>query len=113
MDALLCALMALYLDFKPVSKSFPNPEGLLSETLPSVTTKAANEVVLAVSIQSKELAKEQPCVIQACITVYKSIIINNCSYYIANSELNSSKIVIFEIFLQNFLPLLQNFLLRK
>ena len=55
-----------------MSKSLPDPEGLLSETLPSATIKAANEAVLATS-------KERLCVIRTCITIYKSIIINNCS----------------------------------
>ena len=59
-----------------MSKSLPDPEGLLSETLPSATTKAANEAVLAASKQPKELAKEWPCVIRACVTIYESIIIN-------------------------------------
>ena len=69
---LVSAPMALYRYLKPVSKSLPDPEGLLSETLPSATIKAANEAVLAAS-------KEQPCVIRTCVTIYKSIIINNCS----------------------------------
>ena len=47
--------MALYRYFKPVSKSLPDPEGLLSETLPSATIKAANEAVLAASKQPKAL----------------------------------------------------------
>ena len=44
---LVNAPMALYRYFKPVSKSLPDPEGLLSETPPSATIKAANEAVLA------------------------------------------------------------------
>ena len=44
-DALVSAPMALYRYFKPVSKSLPDAEGPLSETLPlaTVTIKAANE----------------------------------------------------------------------
>ena len=85
--------MALYRYFKPVYKSLPDPEGSLSETLPSATIKAANEAVLAVSKQPKG----RPCVIPTCVTIYKSIIINNCSYYIGISVVNSLKFVIFEI----------------
>ena len=84
---LVSAPMALYQYFKPVSKSLPNPEGLLSETLPSATIKAANEAVLAAS-------KEQPCVIQTFVTIYKSIIINNCTEFFKICNLrnfNSSK----------------------
>ena len=59
MDALfsapISATMALYRYFKPVSKSLPDPEGLLSKTLPSATIKAANEAVLAASKQPKVL----------------------------------------------------------
>ena len=59
MDALfsapISATMALYRYFKPVSKSLPDPEGLLSETLPSATIKAANEAVLAALKQPKAL----------------------------------------------------------
>ena len=55
MDALVSALMALYRYFKPVSKGLPDPEGPLSETLPSATIKAANEAVLAASKQPKVL----------------------------------------------------------
>ena len=47
--------MALYPYFKPVSKGLPDPEGPLSETLPSATIKAANEAVLAASKQPKVL----------------------------------------------------------
>ena len=63
MDALVSGPIALYRYFKPVSKSLLDSEGLLSETVPSATIKAANEAVLAVLKQPKELAKEQPCVI--------------------------------------------------
>ena len=55
MDALVSAPMALYQYFKPASKSLPDPEGLLSETLLSATIKAANEAVLAASKQLRIL----------------------------------------------------------
>ena len=55
MDTLISAPMALYRYFKPVSKCLPDPEGPLSETLPSATIKAANEAVLAASEQPKVL----------------------------------------------------------
>ena len=58
MDALVSALMALYQYFKPVSKSLPDPEGPLSETLPSATIKAANEAVLAALKQPKVLRSD-------------------------------------------------------
>ena len=45
--------MAFYQYFKPVSKSLPDQEGLLSKTLPPATIKAANEAVLAASKQFK------------------------------------------------------------
>ena len=56
-DALVSAPMALYRYFKPMSKSLPDPEGLLSKTLPSDTIKAANEVMLATSKQPKVLRR--------------------------------------------------------
>ena len=59
---LVSAPMALYQYFKPVSKTQPDPEGPLFETLPSATIKAANEVVLVTS-------KEQPSVIRTCVTL--------------------------------------------
>ena len=43
MNALVSALKALYRYFKPMSKSLPDPEGQLSDTLPSATIKAARE----------------------------------------------------------------------
>ena len=59
MDALVSAPKALYQYFKPMSKSLPDPEGRLSDTLPSATIKAAreaaNEAVLAASKQPKFL----------------------------------------------------------
>ena len=58
MNALVSAPMALYQYFKPVSKSLPDPEGLLPKTLPSATIKAANEAVLATSQQPKDEPKE-------------------------------------------------------
>ena len=58
MDALVNALTALYRYFKLVSKSLPDPEGPLSETLPSATIKAANEAVLAASEQPKVLTSD-------------------------------------------------------
>ena len=58
MDALISAPMAHYQYFKPVSKSLPDPEDLLSETLPSATIKAANEAVLATSKQPKVLRSD-------------------------------------------------------
>ena len=58
MDALVSAPMALYGYFKLVSKSLPDPEGLLSEAMPSATIKAANETVLAASRQSKVLRSD-------------------------------------------------------
>ena len=52
-------MSTLYRYFKPISKSLPDPEGPLSETLPSATIKAANEAVLAASKQppNKQLSK--------------------------------------------------------
>ena len=55
---LVSAPMALYGYFKPASKSLPDPEGLLSKTLPSATIKAANEAVLAASKQPKVLRSD-------------------------------------------------------
>ena len=55
MDALGSDPMALYQYFKQVSKSLPDPKGLLSETLLSATIKAANETVLAALKQPKVL----------------------------------------------------------
>ena len=109
MGELICAPMALYRYFKSVSKSLPYPEGPLSKTLPSATIKAANEAVLAVLKQ----LKGQPCVIQTCITINKSIIINNCSCYIATGVYLS--IEFFEIFkfLNLILLLLQNFCFKN
>ena len=49
--------MSLDRYFKPVPKRLPDPEGPLSQTLPSVTIKAANEAVLAATSKS---AKERP-----------------------------------------------------
>ena len=49
-DALVSALMALYQYFKPVSKSLPDTEGTLFETLPSAAIKAANEDVLGTNL---------------------------------------------------------------
>ena len=46
--------MALYHYFKPVSKSLPDPEGPLSEALPTTSIKAANEAVLAAMKESNE-----------------------------------------------------------
>ena len=69
MEALVSAPMALYQYFKPVSKSLPDPEGLLSKTLPSVTIKAANEVaskqpkVLTIKA-ANEVASKQPKVLR-------------------------------------------------
>ena len=69
-----------------------------SETLLSATIKAANEAVLAAS-------KERSCVIRTCVTIYKSIIINNCStefFEICNlRNFNSSKFK-FCLFCKNF-----------
>ena len=89
MAAFVSALIALYQYFKMVFKSLPDPEGLLSKRLPSVTVKATNEAVLAASKQYKE----RSCVIQACVTIYKLII----RIVTTNSVLNSSKFVIFKI----------------
>ena len=52
-------MSTLYRYFKLISKSLPDPEGPLSETLPSATIKAANEAVLAASKQppNKQLSK--------------------------------------------------------
>ena len=58
MDALVSAPMGLYLYFKPVSKSQPDPEGPLSETLLSAIIKVANEAVLAASKQPKVLRSD-------------------------------------------------------
>ena len=49
--------MSLDRYFKPVPKRLPDPEGPLSQTLPSVTIKAANEAILAATSQP---AKERP-----------------------------------------------------
>ena len=49
--------MSLYRYFKSVPKRLPDPEGPLSETLPSATINAANEAVLAASKQPR---KERP-----------------------------------------------------
>ena len=58
-SSLVSAPKALYRYFKPVSKSLPDTEGWLSDTLPSATIKAArevaNEAVLAASKQPKFL----------------------------------------------------------
>ena len=51
--AISSALMSLYRYFKP--KRLPDPEGPLSETLPSASIKAANKAVLASSKQQEEL----------------------------------------------------------
>ena len=58
MDTLVSAPTALYGYFKPVSKSLPDPEGLLSEAMPSATIKAANKTVLATSKQPKVLRSD-------------------------------------------------------
>ena len=54
MDALVSAPMSLYRYFKPMSKSFPDPEGPLSETLPLATIEAANEAVLATGFKTTQ-----------------------------------------------------------
>ena len=54
MDALVSAPMSLYRYFKPMSKSLPDLEGLLSETLPSATIEAANEAVLAAGFKTTQ-----------------------------------------------------------
>ena len=58
MDALVSAPMAFYQYFKPLSKSLPDPEGLLTKTLLSATIKAANEAVFAASKQPKVLRSD-------------------------------------------------------
>ena len=45
---------SLYRYFKPVAKSLPDPEGTLSQTLPSATIKAANEAMHAGVFQTTE-----------------------------------------------------------
>ena len=49
--------MSLYQYFKPVAKNLPDPEGPLSDVLPSLTIKAANDAVLATSRQLKQAPK--------------------------------------------------------
>ena len=44
---IVSAPISLYRYFKPMSKSLPDPEGQLSEAMPSATIEAANETVLA------------------------------------------------------------------
>ena len=54
-DMFVSASMALYRYFKLASKSLPDPEGPLTETLPSATIMAANEAVLTVSKQANAI----------------------------------------------------------
>ena len=49
--------MSLYRYFKPVGKNLPDPEGPLSNVLPSSTIKAANDAVLATSRQPERAPK--------------------------------------------------------
>jgi len=51
----LSSRMSLYRYFKPVTKNLPDPEGPLSDVLPSSTIKAAIDAVLAVSQQPKRV----------------------------------------------------------
>ena len=44
--------MALYHYFKPVSKKLPDPEGPLSQSIPSVFIKDANEAYLKAAARS-------------------------------------------------------------
>ena len=67
MNALVSAPMALYRYFKPVSKSLPDPDGPLFETLPSAIIRAASKDVLITLKQPKQ----RPCVILTRVTIYK------------------------------------------
>ena len=81
MDALVSAPMA-FIDIS-------------SQCLATVKAASKAAAVLTTLKQPKELAREGPCVIQTCVTIYKCIIINNCStkfFEICNLQnFNSSK----------------------
>ena len=53
--------MALYRYFKPVSKKLPDPEGPLSQSIPSASIKDANEAYLKAAARS-EASKRGPYV---------------------------------------------------